>query len=188
MSIGENIRYLRKRAKLTQKKLADMTGVNEVTIRSYESGKYEPKTETIYKLVRALGCNINEILEIPFDLLPRTTIEINNIDELAPKFKELTGKDLLQGNIKSDDYFEMFLCYLESLGYKLSILDIEEMKMWNIIPEYEDDFYIGIQDNEHDNVTFFHKSDFLNLQKEVERTISYEIYKQFMKHNNNTGK
>ena len=39
MSIGENIRYLRKQAKLTQKQLAQMVGVNEVTIRSYERGK-----------------------------------------------------------------------------------------------------------------------------------------------------
>ena len=66
MSIGENIRYLRKKANLTQKQLAQMVGVNEVTIRSYERGKYEPKTDVLYRLVKALDCNINEILDKPF--------------------------------------------------------------------------------------------------------------------------
>ena len=66
MSIGENIRSLRKKANLTQKQLAQMVGVNEVTIRSYERGKYEPKTDVLYRLVKALDCNINEILDKPF--------------------------------------------------------------------------------------------------------------------------
>lgn len=91
MSIGENIRCLRKKAGLTQKQLANIVGVNEVTIRSYEAGKYEPKTETLYKLVTALKCNIHEILDKPFDLTDCIfiDIDIDNLDELPKKIEEL---------------------------------------------------------------------------------------------------
>lgn len=68
MSIGDNIRCLRKKAKLTQKELAQKIGVNEVTIRSYERGKYKPKNEILFRLTKALNCNINEILDKPFPI------------------------------------------------------------------------------------------------------------------------
>lgn len=94
MSIGKNIRYFRKKAGLTQKQLAEKVGVNEVTIRSYEAGRYEPKTETLYKLVRALDCNIHEILDKPFDLLDDIFISVDNLDKLPQKIEELTGRKL----------------------------------------------------------------------------------------------
>lgn len=47
MSIGENIRNLRKKAGLTQRKLAEKVGVNEVTIRSYEAEKYNRSEEVV---------------------------------------------------------------------------------------------------------------------------------------------
>ena len=183
MSIDENIRYFRKNAGLTQKQLADKVGVNEVTIRSYEGGKYKQKTETLCKLAKAFNCNINEILDKPFDLSNGIFIDTDNLDELSRKIEKLSGHKLISENVKSDDYFEIFLCYLESLGYKLSIYDYEEMCKLHIEPENENDFYIGIQDNKHDNVTFFHKKDFLIFQKEVEQIVEYEIYKQFSKSN-----
>lgn len=55
MTIGENIRKIRKQQGLTQKELAELAGLNEVTIRSYEAGKFKPKLENIKKLSKALG-------------------------------------------------------------------------------------------------------------------------------------
>lgn len=94
MGIAENIKFLRKKAGLTQKQLADKTNLSIATIQGYEQGKYEPKTDTLYKLRKALDCNINEILDKPFDLYEGIYIDIKNLDELPQKYKELTGKDL----------------------------------------------------------------------------------------------
>lgn len=49
-SIGDNIRTLRKQNNYTQQELADAIGVNVQTIRSYESGAYEPKYDIRMKL------------------------------------------------------------------------------------------------------------------------------------------
>lgn len=67
MSIADNIKYLRKKNKLTQKKLAELTGLAVITIQNYEAGKYEPKNESLYKLRKAFDCNIYELLDKPFD-------------------------------------------------------------------------------------------------------------------------
>lgn len=63
MSIGENIRNLRKKSGFTQKQLAEKVGVNEVTIRSYEAEKYNPKMNTLTKLCAALDCKITDLID-----------------------------------------------------------------------------------------------------------------------------
>lgn len=63
MSIGESIRNLRKKAGFTQKQLAEKVGVNEVTIRSYEAEKYNPKMNTLTKLCVALDCKITDLID-----------------------------------------------------------------------------------------------------------------------------
>ena len=43
MTIGEQIKYIRKRRGLTQGQLAEATGIHPVTIRKYETNKLQPK-------------------------------------------------------------------------------------------------------------------------------------------------
>ena len=64
MTVGENIRNIRKEKGLTQKKLAELCGINEVQIRQYELGKANPKIETISKIADALNVPIGKILII----------------------------------------------------------------------------------------------------------------------------
>lgn len=63
MTIGENIRAIRKEKGLTQKELGRLCGIAEITIRQYESEKYQPKIETIEKIAQALGVPIVRIKE-----------------------------------------------------------------------------------------------------------------------------
>ena len=57
MTIGENIRRLRKARGLTLKELGDMIGVSESYIRAYESGRRNPKPASLQTLADALGVN-----------------------------------------------------------------------------------------------------------------------------------
>lgn len=52
--IGEKIKKYRKEKGLTQKKLSELSNINEVQIRQYELGKANPKIETIEKIAKAL--------------------------------------------------------------------------------------------------------------------------------------
>ena len=53
--IGENIRRIRREKKITQKRLAEMTGLTNVVINYYEHGAKNPTIETVRKIADALG-------------------------------------------------------------------------------------------------------------------------------------
>ena len=55
MTVGENIRRIRKERGLTLKQLGDMVGVSEAYIRAYESGRRNPKLKSLETLAQALA-------------------------------------------------------------------------------------------------------------------------------------
>jgi len=93
MTIGEKIKRIRKEKGLTQKKLGQLCGINEVQIRQYEIGKANPKIETVDKIATGLGIPI-------YDLLG---------ESIESAMKNVTD------NIKNEN---TFLNYLLSLGYE----------------------------------------------------------------------
>jgi len=133
MSIGENIKYLRKKAKLTQKELASLVGINEVTIRSYEAGKYEPKTDTLYKLRKALDCNINELLIKPFDLYD--SIELT-VDDLENWMEHYSKGDAPENSWQRE---LTILEHFRKLNKSGELKAIEQVELLSKIPEYKKD-------------------------------------------------
>ncbi len=63
MSIAENIKHLRKQKKMTQKQLAEKSGLAVITIQQYEAGKYNPKPDAVMKLCVGLNCKITDIID-----------------------------------------------------------------------------------------------------------------------------
>ena len=55
MTIGEKIKYFRKRIGITQAKLAELSGIHPVSIRKYEINKMVPQAAQIDRLAEALG-------------------------------------------------------------------------------------------------------------------------------------
>lgn len=62
MSIGENIKKLRKNKGLSQKQLAEILNLSEITIRRYEKSSNIPTIETLDKIAIALDMPLNELL------------------------------------------------------------------------------------------------------------------------------
>lgn len=62
----QNLKNIRLKNNLTRKELADLSGVNPVTIANYELG-YKPinnaRTSILLKLSQALGCKIIDLLD-----------------------------------------------------------------------------------------------------------------------------
>ena len=97
MSIGENIRRIRKENGLTQKKLGNLCGINEVQIRQYEAGRANPKIETIWKIASALNVPINAIKEDLIwdknsDEMKRLDIQASAIDGIVAVIADIYGK------------------------------------------------------------------------------------------------
>lgn len=62
MDIGDIIKKLRKEKGITQKKLAEMTGLAEITIRQYEAKKFVPKQQQLDKICVALDVDPNSMI------------------------------------------------------------------------------------------------------------------------------
>ena len=67
MTLPENIKRIRKEKGLTQKKLGELCGIDEANIRKYESGKQNPKIETVERIAIALDCSSYDLRGIPKD-------------------------------------------------------------------------------------------------------------------------
>ena len=59
MTIGQTIREIRRAYGITQHQLAVACGINDSTVRKYESGVLTPKPVTIEKLAKGLGVDVN---------------------------------------------------------------------------------------------------------------------------------
>lgn len=97
MTIGERIRQLRKGRNLTQKELGSLCGIAEPNIRKYETGKQNPKLDTIEKISAALDVSPADLLGIEY-------------------------WDMKQPNLAAEvSQYEKFTDYLESLGYTITV-------------------------------------------------------------------
>ena len=67
MTIGENIRRIRKERGLTLKQLGDEIGVSEAYIRAYESGRRNPKQKNLEAIATALHVNVEALTGADFD-------------------------------------------------------------------------------------------------------------------------
>ena len=65
--LGQRLRELRKRAGLTQEKLAEMLDLSYMTIRRWESEKIIPRMDEVQQLADALNVSKSELLNGPSD-------------------------------------------------------------------------------------------------------------------------
>lgn len=63
MALPENIRYYRKRAGLSQQKLAEMVGVSQQTIDRYESGSRQPNITDGVRLADVLHTTSEKLVK-----------------------------------------------------------------------------------------------------------------------------
>lgn len=119
---GDKIRKHRLAQNLTQKELGQKCNMYESQIRKYETGKANPKRETLQKIAIALN--------IPLESL-YSDLEIANL-KITRYFDSLldTNKNILQKKEKLEDAF--FL--LNDLGQDKAI---EQVELLAKIPEYK---------------------------------------------------
>lgn len=96
MTIGKTIRSIRKEKGITQKKLAELSGMAEITIRQYEADKYKPKIEQVEKLANALGVTAVDLMGIEYFDATIDTGQIRKEIDALDSIEFAYGKDALQ--------------------------------------------------------------------------------------------
>ena len=90
MTIGEQIKFVRKSLGLTQKELGQFSNTSETTIKQYELGKRQPRIEQLQRIAYALGGSIDDI----FVLDEEEAKLLNEADLLKIINAEITSKNL----------------------------------------------------------------------------------------------
>ena len=62
MTTGDRIKEARKQAGLSQKELADKLGISFQTLAQWETGKRNPKYDTLKRIADALGVSVNSFM------------------------------------------------------------------------------------------------------------------------------
>lgn len=89
MTIGEFIKQIRQQLGMTQKELAAKVGISYQQLSQYERGARSPKSETLDKIVEAMGFYFPEFMRMYYGTLSRIEEEDREIlDSVAPSERE----------------------------------------------------------------------------------------------------
>lgn len=91
MTTGEKIRYCREQRGITQKKLADLTGIHPVSIRKYETNKMQPQSPQLERIAAALGVSYNALYGVS-----NGGMKLETIGDLMGVLMVLCNSGLLQ--------------------------------------------------------------------------------------------
>ena len=60
-NIANNLKYLRKKKRLTQQQFADQMGIKRASVGAYEESRAEPKYELLKKIADFYGLTMDEL-------------------------------------------------------------------------------------------------------------------------------
>lgn len=109
MSIGENIRIKREANQVSQKALAEVLGIAENTVASWEKGKNVPPSDKVVVMAKFFHCSTDEILleESERDIAPEMLALLRRFNELDEEMKPMARgviSSVLQG-MELEEYF-----------------------------------------------------------------------------------
>lgn len=117
MNIGERIKSLRKEKGLTQKELARLSSISEISIRKYENGDRQPKQKAIFHLAKALGVSEGWLMgyDVPMEREEENTFLAEQSEELSCFVKYLESIKYLvrfEKTLNAEDGSETFTIIL----------------------------------------------------------------------------
>lgn len=138
MTIGENIRKIRKEKGFTQKQLGELCGIDEANIRKYELGKANPKIETIEKIAQALETSSDVIrgLKIVKNITPEQLTQYDFLDPILLNMaKNMLDELNLSEGVDLDSFSPDFKAKLFNVFLEyISIDDSGDKPIINIHP------------------------------------------------------
>jgi|GEM_PF-7057626 len=94
VDMGFNLQVARRRRKLTQVELAELTGIRQADISEMENSEVIDNEETLERLVRELGTTVDAIRKTKLeDILESRSVQYNDVDvNGATDSKDVVGQ------------------------------------------------------------------------------------------------
>ena len=85
VTVGENIKHVRRERKMTQQDLAEAAKCSHMSIRRFESGEREPRLSTLHDIAAALNVSVDYLMGLTTTKSPELLdAEIDTAFGLAP--------------------------------------------------------------------------------------------------------
>lgn len=188
MSLGNNIKRIRKNKGLTQKELAEKLKVNINTIQNYENGRREPKIEVIKNLGEILDVSLSEFFWD--DDIKREEANIQKLKSKLPESEEVLitespttrkyndsnfeGIRILKDFLKNDaiqedsNYDYKTLLFNENIeNIYIFIQEILKLKYSNSIAGKNEDIAIELLLNCYNSYSYKFSKDEINIIKDT---------------------
>ncbi|MFP3152935.1 helix-turn-helix transcriptional regulator [Lachnospiraceae bacterium ZAX-1] len=141
IGIGENIKRNRKEKELTQRELAEKSGMSEISIRKYEAEQRTPKIDTIIAIANALEIRSDILLDSKY-----YTEHIQNVREYyfpEEQHAPMNWED--RNNLATMEYRHVipFIEYLNFIGYEIRIADNGKYDFILLIKDTREEFARG---------------------------------------------
>ncbi len=131
MTVGENIKQARKEKGITQKELGIMLGgISQQQIGQWETGKANPKFETIKKIADALNIDVLYLLCIDEYDIETVNISNQNTPDRKPAYANLPERDYSLGWEDWLHYNNIDFLYWDlddEKGWLMKFIDTKEM-------------------------------------------------------------
>jgi len=119
MSLNSNLKKFRKNKGLTQKELAEKSGITRESIGNYERGDRIPPANILSKIAIALGVSINDLIDYE-SYIDKSDKQINSqvLKDIDSSFKKM-------GDISSDNAFNHYIDLIfTDQSFKVILLDL----------------------------------------------------------------
>ena len=149
MTIGEQIKAMRKKAGYTQKELAEKSGVAMVSIQQYERGVRSPRIEQLQRIAKALNISVGDLLGLKKvfaervdtkEIVSEGYMTIEDIqgpyDSNNKKIVYLESEEALLKYFKSIDSKRLLIQFFNTLNIIGQYKAVERVKELTEIPHY----------------------------------------------------
>ena len=121
----DNLKELKKVSGMTYEEIADASNTPESTIKRIFSGKCEPLASTLYRIVKALGGSLDDILaDTNIVLSPKTLAEVTKTAETIEAERDQLLAELEASKAKINAQETEILILKEQLRHKDEIFNI----------------------------------------------------------------
>lgn len=136
MSIGENIKSIRKIKKMSIRDLVEISGVGKSTISDIENDKVSPTAATLQKIANALDVSLNDFFDdankkdninVPENYASKYTITEKDKKQYTEEIKKANEAFFLNDELNEEAKKEM-LDLMSELFWKAKALNKEKRK------------------------------------------------------------
>lgn len=121
----ENLKELKKGSGMTYEEIAYASKTSESTVKNIFSGKCEPLASTLYRIVKALGGSLDDILaDTNIVLSPKTLIEVQENAEVVEAERDLVRAELEMLRAKTTAQEAEIMLLKERLQHKEELLAV----------------------------------------------------------------